>query len=145
MLLKIVTAALDRFPQFASSLDMANNAIVLKKYRHLGVAVDTPNGLLVPVIRDVDQKTMTEIAVELATRCPRRRANKKLGLDDMAGGVFTISNLGGHWRHGVHAAHQSARKWRFSACRAARSSRSGATARSCRARCCRCRCRTIIA
>jgi pyruvate dehydrogenase E2 component (dihydrolipoamide acetyltransferase) len=94
VLLKIVAAALDRFPQFASSFDGANGTIVLKKYRHVGVAVDTPNGLLVPVVRDVDRKSLTEIALEL-TALSQKAQQKKLGLDDMAGGVFTISNLGG--------------------------------------------------
>jgi pyruvate dehydrogenase E2 component (dihydrolipoamide acetyltransferase) len=94
VLLKIVAAALDRFPQFASSFDGANGTIVLKKYRHVGVAVDTPNGLLVPVVRDVDRKSLTEIALEL-TALSQKAQQKKLGLDEMAGGVFTISNLGG--------------------------------------------------
>jgi pyruvate dehydrogenase E2 component (dihydrolipoamide acetyltransferase) len=73
---------------------MANEAIVYKKYCHIGVAVDTPNGLLVPVIRDADRKRITEIAVELADVSERARA-RKLSLDDMSGGVFTITNLGG--------------------------------------------------
>ena len=94
VLVKIVTAAIARYPQFASSPDMANATVVMKKFRHIGVAVDTPNGLLVPVIRDVDKKTLTEIALDLAALSEKAR-QKKLGLDDMAGGVFTISNLGG--------------------------------------------------
>jgi pyruvate dehydrogenase E2 component (dihydrolipoamide acetyltransferase) len=94
VLLKIVALALDRFPQFASSVDMANQTIVYKQYRHIGIAVDTPNGLLVPVIRDVDRKTIAEIAAELATVSQKAR-DRKLSLDDMSGGVFTISNLGG--------------------------------------------------
>jgi pyruvate dehydrogenase E2 component (dihydrolipoamide acetyltransferase) len=94
ILLKVVALALDRFPEFASSVDMANDAIVYKKYRHVGVAVDTPSGLLVPVLRDVDRKTMSEIAAELATVSQKAR-DRKLGLEDMAGGVFTISNTGG--------------------------------------------------
>ena len=73
---------------------MANESIVFKKYRHIGVAVDTPNGLLVPVIRDVDRKTITEIAVELAALSQKAR-DKKLSLDEMSGGVFSITNLGG--------------------------------------------------
>ncbi len=93
-LIKVVTAAINRFPQFASSVDMGNQTIVMKKYRHIGVAVDTPNGLLVPVIRDADRKSMTEIAIELANLAARAQ-QKKLSLDEMAGGVFTISNLGG--------------------------------------------------
>ncbi|HVW05190.1 MAG TPA: 2-oxo acid dehydrogenase subunit E2 [Vicinamibacterales bacterium] len=94
ILLKVVSLALKKYPQFASSVDMANNTVVFKHYCHLGVAVDTPNGLLVPVIRDVDQKTITEIAVELAGVSQKAR-DKKLTLDDMSGAVFTISNLGG--------------------------------------------------
>jgi pyruvate dehydrogenase E2 component (dihydrolipoamide acetyltransferase) len=94
VLIKIVTAAIARFPQFASSVDMAGQSIVMKKYRHIGVAVDTPNGLLVPVIRDADRKTMTDIAIELAALAARAQ-QRKLSLDEMAGGVFTISNLGG--------------------------------------------------
>ena len=93
-LVKIVTAAIARYPQFASSVDMAGPSIVMKKYRHIGVAVDTPNGLLVPVIRDADHKTMTEIAVELAALAQKAQ-QRKLSLDEMSGGVFTISNLGG--------------------------------------------------
>ena len=94
ILIKIVSVALKKFPQFASSVDMANESIVFKKYCHIGVAVDTPNGLLVPVIRDVDQKSMTDIAVELAGLSKKAR-DKKLSLEDMSGGVFSISNLGG--------------------------------------------------
>jgi pyruvate dehydrogenase E2 component (dihydrolipoamide acetyltransferase) len=94
ILIKIVALAIDKFPQFASSVDMANETIIYKQYRHIGVAVDTPNGLLVPVIRDADSKTITEIAVELGSVSARAR-EKKLSLDDMSGGVFSISNLGG--------------------------------------------------
>jgi pyruvate dehydrogenase E2 component (dihydrolipoamide acetyltransferase) len=94
VLIKIVAMAIDRFPQFASSVDMANESLIYKQYRHIGVAVDTPNGLLVPVIRDVDKKTITQIAVELGETSVRAR-DKKLSLDDMSGGVFSISNLGG--------------------------------------------------
>ena len=93
-LIKIVTAAINRYPQFASSVDMAAQSIVVKKYRHIGVAVDTPNGLLVPVIRDADRKTMTEIAIELGSLAQKAQ-QKRLTLEEMSGGVFTISNLGG--------------------------------------------------
>ena len=93
-MIKIVAAAIAKFPQFASSVDMANESIVFKKYRHIGVAVDTPNGLLVPVIRDVDRKTITEIAIELAALSQKAR-DRKLSLDEMSGGVFSITNLGG--------------------------------------------------
>lgn len=94
ILIKIVGMALDKYPQFASSVDMANQQIIYKQYRHVGIAVDTPNGLLVPVIRDVNTKTITQIAVELGVRSAKAR-DKKLSLDDMSGGVFSISNLGG--------------------------------------------------
>ena len=94
ILIKLVAVAIDRFPQFASSVDMAHDAIVMKKYRHIGIAVDTPNGLLVPVIRDVDRKTIADIAVELGTVSQKAR-DKKLSLEEMSGGVFSISNLGG--------------------------------------------------
>jgi pyruvate dehydrogenase E2 component (dihydrolipoamide acetyltransferase) len=94
ILLKVVAAGLDKYPQFAASVDMAAGTIVYKKYRHVGVAVDTPNGLLVPVIRDVDRKSITELAIELGAISERAR-DKKLTLEDMSGGVFTISNLGG--------------------------------------------------
>jgi len=92
--IKVVAAAIARFPQFASSVDMAHQAIVFKKYCHIGVAVDTPNGLLVPVIRDADRKTLTEIAGELATLSQKAR-DKKLSLDEMSGSVLSITNLGG--------------------------------------------------
>ena len=94
IVIKVLGQAIAKYPQFASSVDMANEAIVVKKYTHIGVAVDTPNGLLVPVIRDVDWKTITEIAVELAAVSQKAR-DRKLSLDEMAGGVFSVTNLGG--------------------------------------------------
>ena len=94
IVIKILASAIAKFPQFASSVDMANETVVYKKYLHIGVAVDTPNGLLVPVIRDVDRKTITEIAVELAALSQKAR-DKKLTLDEMAGGVISVTNLGG--------------------------------------------------
>ena len=94
VLIRLLAAAIDRFPQFASSADMSREMLILKQYRHIGVAVDTPNGLLVPVIRDVNRKTLTEIALELAEVSQKAR-DRKLSLDDMAGGVMTVTNLGG--------------------------------------------------
>ncbi|HXV43553.1 MAG TPA: 2-oxo acid dehydrogenase subunit E2, partial [Anaerolineae bacterium] len=94
ILLKVVTSVLKSLPQFNASVDMAKNEIVHKKYYHIGVAVDTDRGLLVPVIRNVDQKNILELAVELNEVAERAR-NKKLSLDDMQGGTFTITNLGG--------------------------------------------------
>ena len=73
---------------------MAGEAVILKKYVHIGVAVDTDRGLLVPVIRDVDQKSVLELAVELGQLAEKARAGK-LSLDEMQGGCFTITNLGG--------------------------------------------------
>ncbi len=92
--LKIVGAALKAFPQFNSSIDVAKNEIVFKKYVHVGIAVATDRGLLVPVIRDVDKKSITELSVELSQVSEKARS-RKLGIEDMQGGCFTISNLGG--------------------------------------------------
>lgn len=92
--LKIVAAALKRFPLFNASVDMAGQEIIHKKYYHVGVAVDTDRGLVVPVIRDVDRKNMVELSVELSEVAARAR-ERKLSPDDMQGNTFTISNLGG--------------------------------------------------
>ena len=92
--LKIAATALQRFPQFNASADMARNEIVYRKSVHVGVAVDTPRGLLVPVIRDVDRKGILELAGELAKASEKARGGK-LSLDEMQGGGFTITNLGG--------------------------------------------------
>jgi len=94
IVIKILSLGIAKYPQFASSVDMANESIVFKKYCHIGVAVDTPNGLLVPVIRDVDKKSITQIATELATLSQKAR-DKKLSIDEMSGGVFSVTNLGG--------------------------------------------------
>jgi pyruvate dehydrogenase E2 component (dihydrolipoamide acetyltransferase) len=92
--LKIAAGALRRFPQLNSSVDLTRNEIVYKKAVHVGVAVDTERGLLVPVIRDVDRKGIIELSVELAKMSEKARAGK-LSLDEMQGGGFTITNLGG--------------------------------------------------
>ncbi len=92
--LKAVVAALKRFPAFNASVDIEKNEIVYKKYFHIGVAVDTPNGLLVPVIRDVDRKGIFELARELGEIAGKAR-DRKLKSEDMSGGSFTITNLGG--------------------------------------------------
>jgi pyruvate dehydrogenase E2 component (dihydrolipoamide acetyltransferase) len=94
IVLKMVAAALRQFPKFNASLDLANDVVILKKYIHLGVAVDTERGLLVPVIRDADRKGLVEVAGELNDLAKRAR-DKKLGLDEMNGASFTVSNLGG--------------------------------------------------
>ncbi len=92
--LKIAAAALKRFPLFNASVDMSRHEIIYKKYYHVGVAVDTDRGLVVPVIRDVDRKNMIELSVELSEVAAKAR-DRKLSPDDMQGSTFTISNLGG--------------------------------------------------
>ena len=91
---KIVAAALKHFPQFNSSIDIASGEIIQKKYVNIGVAVDTDRGLLVPVIRDADKKSLIQIAVDLSQISEKARA-RKITAEDMQGGCFTISNLGG--------------------------------------------------
>lgn len=93
-LLKGVVAALQQFPDFNASLDASGESLVLKKYFHIGVAVDTPDGLMVPVLRDVDRKGIVQLAKELAEISARAR-EQKLSAADMQGGCFTISSLGG--------------------------------------------------
>jgi pyruvate dehydrogenase E2 component (dihydrolipoamide acetyltransferase) len=92
--LKVAAIALAQYPQFNSSLDQAAGQLVLKKYYHIGVAVDTERGLLVPVLRDVNRKSVHALAGELADLAERAR-QKKLQAEEMRGGTFTITNLGG--------------------------------------------------
>ena len=94
VLLKVCAAALRKFPQFNASIDMANGKLIIKKYIHIGVMVDTPRGLLVPVMRDVDDKNITELALEVVDLALRAR-NKKVMPDEFEGGTFSISNQGG--------------------------------------------------
>ncbi len=93
-LMKASVSALREFPKFNSSLTPEKNALVYKGYYHLGVAVDTPEGLVVPVIRDVDRKGVTELSQELSATSARAREGK-LGPADLQGACFTISSLGG--------------------------------------------------
>ncbi|MFZ0458557.1 MAG: 2-oxo acid dehydrogenase subunit E2, partial [Rhodoplanes sp.] len=93
-LLKASVAALKQFPDFNASLDRSRENLILKKYFNIGVAVDTPEGLVVPVIRAVDRKGTFELAKELAELSEKARA-RKLTPTDMSGGCFTISSLGG--------------------------------------------------
>jgi pyruvate dehydrogenase E2 component (dihydrolipoamide acetyltransferase) len=92
LLLKAVASALEAFPRFNSSLD--GEELVLKRYRHLGFAADTPQGLVVPVVRDVDRKGLLEIAAELMELSEKARAGR-LSPAEMSGSTFTISSLGG--------------------------------------------------
>lgn len=91
--LKAVATALKAYPQFNASLDLANQEIIVKKYFHIGVAVDTEHGLMVPVLRDVDRKSIKELAIELHQAIGRAR-ERKLGRDELIGGSFTITNAG---------------------------------------------------
>lgn len=93
-LLKIISAAVKEFPQFNASVDMEKKEIVYKKYINLGVAVDTENGLIVPVVKNVDQKNIFQLTKEMNELAEKAR-KRKIGLDDLQGGCFTISNLGG--------------------------------------------------
>jgi pyruvate dehydrogenase E2 component (dihydrolipoamide acetyltransferase) len=94
ILVKIIVEALKKFPQFNSSIDMEKKEIIYKNYFNIGVAVDTEFGLIVPVIKNSDKKSLTEISIEMNSLAEKAR-NKKIGLDDLQGGSFTISNLGG--------------------------------------------------
>jgi len=91
---KIVAAALKVFPKLNASIDLAADEIIVKQYVNIGVAVDTDRGLLVPVIRNADQKNIMQLAVELAQLSEKART-RKIALEEMQGGCFSISNLGG--------------------------------------------------
>jgi pyruvate dehydrogenase E2 component (dihydrolipoamide acetyltransferase) len=93
-IIKASVAALQKYPNFNASLDADGAHLVLKKYFHVGFAADTPNGLVVPVIRDCDRKGVMEIAAESAELAAKAREGK-LGPAEMQGGCFTISSLGG--------------------------------------------------
>jgi pyruvate dehydrogenase E2 component (dihydrolipoamide acetyltransferase) len=91
---KIIAAALKVFPQFNASIDLAASEIILKTYVNIGVEVDTDRGLLVPVIKDADRKNIVQLSVELAQLSEKART-RKIALEEMQGGCFSISNLGG--------------------------------------------------
>jgi len=91
--MKAAVAALRAFPRFNASLDGERGEIVLKRHYHLGVAVETERGLLVPVVRDVDRKSVSELAVEL-TELAERTRNGEAGREELEGGTFTLTNVG---------------------------------------------------
>jgi pyruvate dehydrogenase E2 component (dihydrolipoamide acetyltransferase) len=93
-ILRASAIALSEFPNFNASIDVAGSRLILKRYYHIGVAVDTENGLLVPVLRDVDKKHVREIGEELNAIAQRAR-DRKLEAAELKGGTFTITNLGG--------------------------------------------------
>jgi pyruvate dehydrogenase E2 component (dihydrolipoamide acetyltransferase) len=91
--LKAVATALKTYPQFNATLDAEAGEIIIKKYFHIGVAVNTDNGLIVPVVRDVDRKSIKELSIELNDMVEQTRS-RKISLDDLQGGTFTITNAG---------------------------------------------------
>ena len=93
-IMKAVVAGLKKYPDFNASLDATGDNLTLKKYFHIGFAADTPNGLVVPVIRDVDKKGLAELAKEMGELAAKAR-DGKLGPAEMSGGCFSISSLGG--------------------------------------------------
>ena len=92
-ILKAVPEVLKRFPTFNASVDMEQRELLLKRYYNIGFAVDTPNGLVVPVLREPEMKSILDIALEMA-ELARKARERKLALEEMQGGTFTISNLG---------------------------------------------------
>lgn len=93
ILTKAVAAVIRKMPQFNASLDVETNEVIYKKYVNIGIAVDTPNGLFVPNIKNVDQKGLTQISIDLADISTRTK-NGKITVPDLQGGTFTISNIG---------------------------------------------------
>jgi len=91
--LKAVAAALKAYPNFNASLDTEAGEIVVKRYYHIGVAVNTPDGLIVPVVRDVDRKSIVELSIELKQLIEKTRA-RKTTLEELQGGTFSITNVG---------------------------------------------------
>ncbi|MEP3208166.1 MAG: 2-oxo acid dehydrogenase subunit E2 [Maribacter sp.] len=94
ILVKVVAKALEDFPIFNVSIDTQNSAIIYKDYINIGVAVDSDRGLMVPVLKNANEKSITAISQELGTLAQKVK-NKKIGMDELDGGTFTISNLGG--------------------------------------------------
>ncbi len=93
LFIKALVATLQKHPIFNASVDEERGEILFKKYYNIGIAVDTPEGLIVPVIRDADRKDMVELAAEVADKAERAR-NRQLGLDELRGGSCTITNIG---------------------------------------------------
>ena len=108
MLVKVLATAVQQFPQFNASLDTERGEIVYKKYVNVGVAVDTDRGLLVPVVRNANQKNITRSPIEINQLAEKAR-DSKLTLEEMSGGGITISNLGGIGGTVLHADRQLAR------------------------------------
>ncbi|QQS35601.1 MAG: dihydrolipoyllysine-residue acetyltransferase [Ignavibacteriales bacterium] len=94
VLLKVIGAALKEFPQFNSSIDMEKQEVIYKNYFNVGIAVDTEHGLIVPVVKNVNQKNLIELSVEM-TQLAEKARTRKISIEEMQGGCFTITNLGG--------------------------------------------------
>ena len=94
ILVKVLASALKKYPNFNSAVDMTTKEVIYKNYFHIGVAVDTEAGLMVPVVRDADKKNITKIALDLNDIATRAR-NRKITPDDLQGGCMSITNLGG--------------------------------------------------
>jgi pyruvate dehydrogenase E2 component (dihydrolipoamide acetyltransferase) len=94
VLMKVCAEALRKFPNFNASIDPANNKLILKHYVHIGLMVDTPHGLLAPIVRDADSKSITDLALEIVDLAERTR-KRKVKPDELEGGTFSISNQGG--------------------------------------------------
>ena len=129
-LMKASVSALREFPKFNSSLTPEKDALIYKSYYHLGVAVDTPEGLVVPVIRDVDRKGIRELSQELGAVSAKAR-DGKLDLADLQGACFTISSLGGIGGTSLHALSSTPPRWPSSAWSGPGPRRSGTGQRSC--------------
>ncbi len=93
LFIKALVATLEKYPMFNASVDEERQEILVKKYYNIGIAVDTPEGLIVPVIRDADQKDLVELAAEVADKAERARS-RQLGLDELKGGSCTLTNIG---------------------------------------------------
>jgi pyruvate dehydrogenase E2 component (dihydrolipoamide acetyltransferase) len=94
LFLKAVTHALKLYPQFNATLDLTNGEVIYKEYYNIGVAVETPDGLIVPVVHHVDQKDLLQISLEMADLAERTRT-RKVTLEELRGATFTVSNMGG--------------------------------------------------
>jgi pyruvate dehydrogenase E2 component (dihydrolipoamide acetyltransferase) len=94
LFLKAVVHALKLYPQLNATLDLTNGEIIYKDYYNIGVAVDTPGGLIVPVVHHVDQKDLVQISIELADLAERTR-KREVKLEELRGATFTVSNMGG--------------------------------------------------
>jgi pyruvate dehydrogenase E2 component (dihydrolipoamide acetyltransferase) len=93
MVVKVVASALKMFPKFNCSIDMETKEIIYKDFVNVGIAVNTPRGLLVPVLRDVDKKNMVEISAQVMEVAEKARTGR-VSMDDLSGGTFTVTNLG---------------------------------------------------